>query len=165
MRAQIDSPPAHGSISTAIKLSSLSVGRRAPRLLRLHKAVQSADRQRRPREPRRPDVLDRRRRPANLSHFALVRRARCRVQWQEDGAVYISRHGFRVAVCCRMSLKTVPLAIGDTAIELHNVPVLTQPLGGATRDDVFGVIGIDGLDQLKSYTFDYRTMRFSATAE
>jgi hypothetical protein len=30
---------------------------------------------------------------------------------------------------------------------------------------VYGVIGIDALDQLKSYTFDYRTMRFSATGE
>jgi len=62
-------------------------------------------------------------------------------------------------------VENVPLAIGDSAIELHYVPVLTQPLGSATRDDVYGVIGIDGLDQLKSYTFDYRTMRFSASAE
>ncbi len=61
--------------------------------------------------------------------------------------------------------ENVPLAIGDTAIELHNVPVLTQPLGAAAHDDVYGVIGIDGLDQLTSYTFDYRTMRFSASAE
>jgi hypothetical protein len=61
--------------------------------------------------------------------------------------------------------ENVALAIGDSAIELHNVPVLTQPLGSAARDDVYGVIGIDGLDQLTSYTFDYRTMRFSASAE
>lgn len=61
--------------------------------------------------------------------------------------------------------ENVALAVGDTAIELHNVPVLTQPLGSAARDDVYGVIGIDGLDQLTSYTFDYRTMRFSASAE
>jgi Aspartyl protease len=61
--------------------------------------------------------------------------------------------------------ENVPLVVGDTAIELHNVPVLTQPLGSAARDDVYGVIGIDGLDQLTSYTFDYRTMRFSASAE
>jgi len=27
------------------------------------------------------------------------------------------------------------------------------------------VIGIDGLDQLNSYTFDYRTMRFNAKGE
>ena len=59
----------------------------------------------------------------------------------------------------------VPLAIGDTAIVLHNVPVLTQPLGSAARDDVYGVIGVDGLDQFTSYTFDYRTMRFSASSE
>jgi hypothetical protein len=59
----------------------------------------------------------------------------------------------------------LPLAIGDTAIELHNVPVLTEPLGSAARDDVYGVIGVDGLDQFTSYTFDYRTMRFSASTE
>jgi Aspartyl protease len=61
--------------------------------------------------------------------------------------------------------ENVPLAIGDTAVELHNVPVLTQPLGSDARDDIYGVIGIDGLDQLTSYTFDYRTMRFTASAE
>jgi predicted aspartyl protease len=61
--------------------------------------------------------------------------------------------------------ESVPLAIGDTSINLHYIPVLTQPFGSAARDDVYGVIGIDALDQLKSYTFDYRTMRFSATAE
>jgi Aspartyl protease len=61
--------------------------------------------------------------------------------------------------------ENVALAVGDTAIELHSVPVLTQPLGSAARDDVYGVIGVDGLDQFNSYTFDYRTMRFSATVE
>lgn len=59
----------------------------------------------------------------------------------------------------------VPLLIGDHAIGLHYIPVLTQPLGSAAHDDVYGVIGVDGLDQLKSYTFDYRTMRFSASGE
>ncbi len=61
--------------------------------------------------------------------------------------------------------ETVPLAIGDKTVHLHYVPVLTQPLGSAARDDVYGVIGIDGLDQLNSYTFDYRTMRFSASQQ
>ena len=61
--------------------------------------------------------------------------------------------------------ENVALAIGDTAIELHNVPVLVKPLGSAARDDVYGVIGIDGLDQFTSYTFDYRTMRFNASEE
>ena len=56
----------------------------------------------------------------------------------------------------------VPLAVGDKTVDLRYIRVLTQPLGSAARDDVYGVIGIDGLDQLKSYTFDYRTMRFSA---
>jgi hypothetical protein len=59
----------------------------------------------------------------------------------------------------------VPLALGNKTVDLHYIPVLTQPLGTAARDDVYGVIGIDGLDQLNSYTFDYRTMRFSAKGE
>jgi len=61
--------------------------------------------------------------------------------------------------------EVVPLAVGDTSVNLHYIPVLTQPFGSTARDDVYGVIGIDALNQLKSYTFDYRTMRFSATAE
>jgi len=59
--------------------------------------------------------------------------------------------------------ETVPLVVGGTSIELHNIPVLAQRVGSDARDDVYGVLGIDALDQLKSYTFDYRTMRFSAT--
>ncbi|HEY1805321.1 MAG TPA: aspartyl protease family protein [Terracidiphilus sp.] len=61
--------------------------------------------------------------------------------------------------------ETVPLALGDKTVDLHFIPVLTQPLGSAARDDVYGVIGIDALDQLHSYTFDYRTMRFSVRTE
>ena len=61
--------------------------------------------------------------------------------------------------------ESVPLTVGDTSIDLHYIPVLTRPFGSGTRDDVYGVLGIDALDQLKSYTFDYRTMRFSATGE
>jgi hypothetical protein len=61
--------------------------------------------------------------------------------------------------------ETVPLVVGDTEIALHYIPVLTQPLSSTAHDDVYGVIGIDALDQLKSYTFDYRTMRFSARQE
>jgi hypothetical protein len=59
----------------------------------------------------------------------------------------------------------VPLAVGNTIVDLHDMRVLTQPLGSAALDDVYGVLGIDALDQFKSYTFDYRTMRFSVTGE
>ena len=59
----------------------------------------------------------------------------------------------------------VPLAVGNTVVNLHGIRVLTQPLGSAALDDVYGVLGIDALDQFKSYTFDYRTMRFSVTEE
>jgi len=59
----------------------------------------------------------------------------------------------------------VPLTVGNEAVHLHYIRVLTQPLGSAALDDVYGVLGIDALDQLKSYTFDYRTMRFNMTGE
>jgi hypothetical protein len=58
--------------------------------------------------------------------------------------------------------ETIPLDVGGTTVHAHYVQVLTQPLGSAALDDVYGVLGIDVLDQLRSYTFDYRTMRFSA---
>jgi hypothetical protein len=61
--------------------------------------------------------------------------------------------------------ETVPLAVGPTEINLHYVQVLTQPIGSAALDDVYGVLGVDALDQLRAYTFDYRTMRFSVRTE
>lgn len=61
--------------------------------------------------------------------------------------------------------ETVPLEVGGTTVHAHYIQVLTQPLGSAALDDVYGVLGIDVLDQLRSYTFDYRTMRFSVSAE
>lgn len=61
--------------------------------------------------------------------------------------------------------ETVPLAVGRTTVNLHYLRVLTQPLGSAALDDVYGVLGIDALGQLGSYTFDYRTMRFSVRPE
>lgn len=56
--------------------------------------------------------------------------------------------------------ETVPLDVGGTVIQAHFLQVITQPLGRAAIDDVYGVLGVDVLDQLRSYTFDYRTMRF-----
>lgn len=56
--------------------------------------------------------------------------------------------------------ETVPLDVGGTVIQAHFLQVLTKPLGDAAIDDVYGVLGVDVLDQLQSYTFDYRTMRF-----
>lgn len=61
--------------------------------------------------------------------------------------------------------ETVPLEVGGATARAHYVQVLTQPLGTAALDDVYGVLGIDVLDQLRSYTFDYRTMRFSVSSE
>ncbi len=61
--------------------------------------------------------------------------------------------------------ETVPLTVGRTTINLHYLRVLTRPLGSAALDDVYGVLGIDALEQLGSYTFDYRAMRFSVRPE
>jgi hypothetical protein len=61
--------------------------------------------------------------------------------------------------------ETIPLPVGATTVHVHYVQVLTQPLGDAALDDVYGVLGVDALDQLKSYTFDYRTMRFAVSPE
>jgi hypothetical protein len=61
--------------------------------------------------------------------------------------------------------ETVPLGVGNATVELHYIRVLTQPLGSAALDDLYGVLGVDALGQLKSYTFDYRTMRFRAVGE
>lgn len=61
--------------------------------------------------------------------------------------------------------ETVPLAAGGTAIPVHYIQVLTQPLGSAALDDVYGVLGVDVLDQLRRYTFDYKNMRFSVAPE
>jgi len=57
--------------------------------------------------------------------------------------------------------QTLPLTVGRTTVQFHFMPVLTQPLGSAALDDVYGLLGVDALDQLGSYTFNYRTMRFS----
>jgi hypothetical protein len=59
----------------------------------------------------------------------------------------------------------VALPVGQHTVHVYYLPVLTQPLGAAAMDDVYGVLGIDALDQLKAYTFDYRTMRFSVRPE
>ena len=61
--------------------------------------------------------------------------------------------------------ETIPLAIGPTPVDVHYIQVLTQPLGNAALDDVYGVLGLDVLDQFRAYTFDYRTMRFSVKPE
>jgi hypothetical protein len=61
--------------------------------------------------------------------------------------------------------ETIPLTIGQTDVQAHYLQVLTQPIGLEALDDVYGVLGMDLLDQLKAYTFDYRTMRFWVRTE
>ncbi len=61
--------------------------------------------------------------------------------------------------------ETVLLDVGGTRVHAHYIQVLTQPLDSTALDDVYGVLGVDVLDQLRSYKFDYRTMRFSVGKE
>jgi Aspartyl protease len=61
--------------------------------------------------------------------------------------------------------ESLTLTIGDTPATFHYVQVLTQPLDAAAIDDTYGTLGMDALDELKSYTFDYRTMRFGVKIE
>jgi len=61
--------------------------------------------------------------------------------------------------------ETIPLTVGGVPVEVHFISVLTQPLGLVVRDDIYGLLGIDALDQLREYTFDFRTMRFSIRPE
>jgi hypothetical protein len=56
--------------------------------------------------------------------------------------------------------ETLPLQFGSAKVDVHFIEVLTQPVGSAALDDVYGVLGVDALDQLRSYTFDYDNMRF-----
>lgn len=61
--------------------------------------------------------------------------------------------------------ETIPLTIGPVEVDAHYIQVITAPVGLAALDDVYGVLGMDFLDQLKSYTFDYRSMTFSVRTE
>jgi hypothetical protein len=61
--------------------------------------------------------------------------------------------------------ESATLLIGATPASFQYLPVLTQPIAGAAIDDTYGTLGMDALDELKSYTFDYRTMRFSIRNE
>jgi hypothetical protein len=61
--------------------------------------------------------------------------------------------------------ESLTLTIGATPATFHYLQVLTQPLDAAAVDDAYGTLGIDALDELKSYTFDYRTMCFGIKPE
>jgi hypothetical protein len=61
--------------------------------------------------------------------------------------------------------ETISLTVGGVPVDVHYINVLTQPLGATVRDDVYGLLGIDALDQLHEYTFDFQTMRFSIQPE
>jgi hypothetical protein len=57
--------------------------------------------------------------------------------------------------------KRVMLTIGGVAVNLQKIPVLAEPLGNGW-DYYYGNLGEDVLKQFRSYTIDFRSMRFSA---
>jgi hypothetical protein len=57
--------------------------------------------------------------------------------------------------------ESATLLVGATPASFQFIAVLTEPIAGAAVDDTYGTLGMDALDELKSYTFDYRTMRFA----
>ncbi len=59
----------------------------------------------------------------------------------------------------------VHLLVGNTPLTLRDIQVLADPLGNAAVDPTYGLLGMDVLDGLKSYTFDYRTMLFAIETE
>lgn len=54
---------------------------------------------------------------------------------------------------------TLTLTFGETPATFHDIPVLAKP-AGAEHDRFLGTIGENALDQLASYSFDFRSMRF-----
>jgi hypothetical protein len=60
---------------------------------------------------------------------------------------------------------SLSVLVGTTPVTFQYLQVLTQPLDAAAVDDTYGTLGMDALDELKSYTFDYRTMRFGVKTE
>ena len=59
------------------------------------------------------------------------------------------------------SADEVTVAFGRTEVTFHEIPVLAQP-AGAEVDRFWGTLRADALEQLASYTFDFRSMRFLA---
>ena len=92
------------------------------------------------------------------------------VEHQEDfdgetAALFVLPGAAGIAPQPAYNAEDVELWAGKSSLYVHYLQVLKSPLGSASRDDLYGVLGVDFLDQLKSYTFDYRTMLFTATSQ
>jgi hypothetical protein len=57
--------------------------------------------------------------------------------------------------------ENVTLSFGGPPVTFHELEVLAQP-AGEERDRFWGTLREGALEQLESYTFDFRTMRFIA---
>jgi len=55
--------------------------------------------------------------------------------------------------------ETIALDFGETTATFHEIPVAAKPAPGE-GGSLYGIFGGDALDQLASYTFDFRSMRF-----
>jgi hypothetical protein len=54
--------------------------------------------------------------------------------------------------------ESIHLNFGDTQVIFREIPVLAKP-AGPELDRFWGALREDALDQLESYTFDFRSMR------
>jgi predicted aspartyl protease len=62
-------------------------------------------------------------------------------------------------------LPQVELNLGSATASLKKVPVPTRDLGVDPLDSVFGNLGLDLLDQFRTFTIDFRNMQFSVGEE
>jgi hypothetical protein len=65
----------------------------------------------------------------------------------------------RAAPVSAYTAENIHLNFRGFPVTLHEIEAFAQPTGTAI-DRYYGILGEDALDQLKSYTFDFRTMRF-----
>ena len=79
---------------------------------------------------------------------------------QKAGAIHRPECAARFRRSLRTRQRRFRCNSASAKVDVHFIEVLTQPVGSAALDDVYGVLGVDALDQLRSYTFDYENMRF-----
>jgi len=58
----------------------------------------------------------------------------------------------------------VPLAFGTASVVLHNISVLTKPHNTDPKEFFYGNLGQDLLRPLRSWSLNFRSMRFQIEA-
>ena len=60
------------------------------------------------------------------------------------------------------TLPSLELQLGTATATLHNLVVLTQPLGTGVLDSMYGNLGQALVAPFRSYTIDFRSMQLCA---